>query len=507
MVKKILKQLAFVLFIIILSYIHIQLHVYAEDDAYIHFRIAENFAQFGRPYFNINEPVFTTSSTVWTILLAGLSFLPIKLPLLISILNAFLLGVGGIIFTKIANNFTDSDFLNWSIPVIYAGILMQSSIGLMETPLAMMVLGFGILSYIKNVRSCWFLLSLSIFIRLELMIFFIVLLLFSINKKSFQSKHIIIYSLMGILPFLIFEVYFFQAIIPNTIIAKSIIYQLDRWTFLRNLLQNTLPNVEIIKSISPYWQIVYLSLIMILVGYFILTRIIKKRSISLNHILISCGTIIITVYIIQNVILFPWYIPLFMVPIVVGLICLNNSNYSFLNIVFALLVSLPFFLNFFQTLAASVINPQFYVGFESGARVRNYIKIGADLYSKFPDATLMTSEIGGLGYSFKGYIVDAAGLASPRALIYHPMEVEVERSSGNIGAIPVDLIKEIKPEIIVSYDVFIEAFINSSEVQEYVWVKKPIFVEQDLMQYHQNSFWYGENINLFFRKEFLSSTK
>src|SRR5262245_28589405 len=45
---------------------------YPADDAYIHMRIARNFATHGVPYFNIDQPVSGSSSLLWLVLLSGL---------------------------------------------------------------------------------------------------------------------------------------------------------------------------------------------------------------------------------------------------------------------------------------------------------------------------------------------------------------------------------------------------------------------------------------------------
>ena len=62
--------------------------VYAEDDAYIHFRIARNFAQYDRPYFNLNEPVYATSAISWTLLVAFLFKIFGPLPKTVAVVNS-----------------------------------------------------------------------------------------------------------------------------------------------------------------------------------------------------------------------------------------------------------------------------------------------------------------------------------------------------------------------------------------------------------------------------------
>ena len=54
--------------------------------------------------------------------------------------------------------------------------------------------------------------------------------------------------------------------------------------------------------------------------------------------------------------------------------------------------------------------------------------------------------------------MDGAGLVSPRFLKYHPLPVPRDRSSGMIGAIPPGAVQEAQPDLIVSMEVFTEAF-------------------------------------------------
>jgi hypothetical protein len=77
----------------------------------------------------------------------------------------------------------------------------------------------------------------------------------------------------------------------------------------------------------------------------------------------------------------------------------------------------------------------------------------------------MTSEIGALGYSFQGYISDGVGIASPAAIKYHPMAVPQERSHPGLGAIPPRFVRERKPDLILTYDIYAEAVAASPDLR------------------------------------------
>jgi len=122
----------------------------------------------------------------------------------------------------------------------------------------------------------------------------------------------------------------------------------------------------------------------------------------------------------------------------------------------------------------------------------------------------MTSEIGGLGYGFSGYVFDACGLASPDALEYHPMAIPKERSGGGICAIPPGFVAEQSPDIIVSYDLFIESFLQSDYITEYNLKTHELFLKDDRekaivetpLGKLERNLWGIRNLYIFIRKDY-----
>jgi hypothetical protein len=91
----------------------------------------------------------------------------------------------------------------------------------------------------------------------------------------------------------------------------------------------------------------------------------------------------------------------------------------------------------------------------------------------------MTSELGGLGQSFHGYIYDGFGLTNPDALRYHPLKIPEERSSGIIGAIPWRYVMDKSPDLIVSYDIYAKGPLNSPVLNNYKDEAFPTFAPPD----------------------------
>src|SRR5258708_30059504 len=138
---------------LLLIFVHIRLLPYAHDDSYIHLRIATHLAQDGAPYFNPGEPIKATSSTVWTVLLALIVFFTGPTALSIAILNALLLATGAQIYTRLLERITGHSLprLAYSLFFLfYLCLLIVPSAGLMETPLALLILGVSIELLIKR---------------------------------------------------------------------------------------------------------------------------------------------------------------------------------------------------------------------------------------------------------------------------------------------------------------------------------------------------------------------
>jgi hypothetical protein len=133
--------------------------------------------------------------------------------------------------------------------------------------------------------------------------------------------------------------------------------------------------------------------------------------------------------------------------------------------------------------------------------VKAYLNIGTILNDEYPNATLLTSEIGGLGYAFRGRILDAAGLASPGALDFHPMKVPEQRSSGNIGAIPPGYVKLNTPDLIVSYDYFAQALLKDEVIQQYNVILIPAFLPEDAKNFENKAILDNRYLRVYIRKD------
>ena len=152
----------------------------------------------------------------------------------------------------------------------------------------------------------------------------------------------------------------------------------------------------------------------------------------------------------------------------------HRSLNLLLNGTFAVVILLVFGLSIHALLTTFGPSPTE----NSSQRVIRYRDIGAMLSKECSDCTLLTSEIGGLGFSFSGTVYDAFGLGDNQAVRFHPMKVPEERSTYYVGAIPVGYVEFRDPDLIVSMPVFSEAFRKSSLPSRYFKYECPISADR-----------------------------
>jgi hypothetical protein len=174
--------------------------------------------------------------------------------------------------------------------------------------------------------------------------------------------------------------------------------------------------------------------------------------------MLGFGVLVAFAYASQRTLIFPWYRPLYLLPLLGGgLLSLASAPPA--TRALALL-----FLGLCGT-RASAEALSMTSGFltrtraawsehASGLRVQRYLRLGASLRERFPNASVLAPEIGALGWSFRGRILDGLGLATPAALAFHPLPVPSMRTHGSEGALPPEAIARFQPDLIVSLDVF-----------------------------------------------------
>lgn len=474
----------------LMLFVNSRLLFFASDDSYIQRRIVDNFVRTGHAVFNPGEVVMSTSAPLWTLFLAANKVL-FRESDVVPVWNALFVGIAAcacyLLVTLAASNKGSVKGWDWYASVmsyLVACILVQSSIEQMETPLAVALLLLAAVCFaIDDSRGLVFIL-LGAFIRLELSVLFGITFLSCMCGRRITARLMTALGVIGlsVTSWLILQ---FGSIIPNSVTAKRIGYVISH----RSSLLSMFPlGSDGVPADTPLVFLVVLSAVSAVAMQFFF--IYRRRQTVDSAQLVSVGfsgwgLLLALLYLAAKTLVFSWYQPLVVVPIVVGVAMAIPTNRS---VAFRVVASYGIAILAYAWLmpsltlmrAALISNYTNAVGFSEAARVHEYLVIGDAVRDVCPASQLMTSEVGGLGYSFGGYIVDGFGLVSPGALKYQPLPVPAERIDGSLGAIPPDFVRERKPDLIVAYDVFAEAVLKSPWVRsEYVDFSYPALLPAD----------------------------
>lgn len=484
--------------------LHVRLGQYAFDDAYIHFRIARNFFESGAPYFNDNNILKVSTSSGWTvflILLYGLIRvvgLQDYFPLWVGITNALVVMSGSYMYIYILEILFKKITYGQKLifQVIYIALLLHSSTGLMESPLTLLAAGAGLYLILRSNPFGFALLGLAVYLRLEIFFLFGLVFILTIIQKQFEIKNMIGYSLMGILPLIFFDLYYFQTVIPHSIVAKMVIYPLSYLDVFLKILVLSLfaaPNenaqVLLVKALL-------FAAINLLTGWIALKRALLFRDLWAALFYFS-GLGIIIFYIIGRALLVEWYIPLYVLPIFVSLYIAAYMTKHWQGIILKVLLFFMAFISVIfivKSLYSAFFTPNTYFLFEGGSRVKTYLAVGKILDEEYPGTRLLTSEIGGLGYSFHGEILDAAGLASSEVLRFYSEETP------EFGGVPLEYVRQKKPELIVTYDVFGEALAKHDIINEYNAIVLPAYLPEDAIYSKNKTIWGSQYLRIYIHK-------
>ncbi len=491
------------------TWLHAALHQYAFDDAYIHFRVAERFLEHGSPYYNAGEAVMASSSPVWTLVLCLLFLAGGGSVMVIAIFNGMVSALGGLAFVVLARELSGDElnrWLCWSFALPYLSLIHFSAIGLMETSLAIAVLGLAALLYARGREEAFVLLALAPFIRLELALFFVIFFTHSLVRRRGALGRRVLYSLLGGVPLAAYQLVFFKTLLPATMHAKRIVYSISFFDPLEDLLRQLMYFVPFLEG-WWWWALAVaaaLLLVLAVTGEARGGRFREERS-EILYMLGGGGLLIAAVYVLARGLVFPWYVPLVAIPVTLALFVMAaRSRMLAAYAALLILVGIPHGVTLARSSMAAAGDFERYGYFAENARARKYLEVGGRLFERFPDARLMSSEIGALGYAFKGRIVDGVGLISPQALKHHPMRVPEQRSYGYIGAIPAAFVEEASPELIVALDIFVEELLRSEVASHYAMFREPVYIDEDLQFVPSPMVWWSRHLNIMIRKDLLS---
>ncbi len=449
------------------------------DDAFITFRYVENITNGVGFVYNAGEKVLGTTTPLYTLLLSLLHFpFQTSLPWLGLLLNTVADCGTVVLLWLLGRRFCTPNRLGFEFiaPLLFAVSVFSTNwcIANMETSLfSFLLLCAFYLAITAQTRSAAFVAGLAALCRPEGVL--IVLLAFAAiwarNKRLPWREGLIILA-VG-LPWAIFATLYFGNPLPQSLLAKGDgvyifsetglarlrPFSLLAWDtpFGQFLTNAKLPEGKKIFALGLALTLLFLGLVA--AG---LWRIWKTDRVAFAFAF-AFPLFFNLAYILaqfRNVLIFDWYlvplVPWYLLLVGVGLaqvaawlVTGKDSGDKLTPVQIGLRIVLPVFLGI------AVVNQlQAYDFGRTRMQSPTYYQTAAQVLAPRLKATdtIITNEIGMLGYYAPARIFDSVGLVSPEALKYYPIPAN-ELASNN--AIPSRMINELKPEYVVSLELFV----------------------------------------------------
>lgn len=441
---------------------------FACDDAYIHFRVAERFIETGRPFYNLGDPVIASSSPVWTIVLTVCFALFGVSPAAVAGLNAILTTGVCLLAARLVSTLCGRRalLLDVTVSVAVLAMTMVASVELMETPLALLLLAWGLLRAVSGQKRSFVLLGLALCTRLELAVFPALFSIYLWRRDRSAFGTALRDLCMSVTPFLLYHLIFFGAFLPQTLRAKHLVYGLGLPEFASNLTEAVYGSIMAGGgALIPRFHVL-LVLMVAMVTVLMFRR--ERFSLPWYTVLIPVGgLLILDAYAVVGVPLFEWYNPLYGAPLVLGAAAAAWGYRGVVGHVLLWVLMIPHLATLGLVMGGAFIEERLFPGYEKGLRVQQYLQVGESLRQRYPDGVLAAAEVGALGYAFRGRVLDGVGLISPQALSFHPLPIPSERANRFIGALPAKLVTAERPQLVVGYEPFLRGFLVSPERQNY----------------------------------------
>jgi hypothetical protein len=205
----------------------------------------------------------------------------------------------------------------------------------------------------------------------------------------------------------------------------------------------------------------------------------------------ATGLLVALAYLGSHGLIFPWYRALYLLFLFMPALLVATRAGRWTAYLGPGIAALPLVWDFGGTLAAAAGRPELVSHFLEGARARRTVALAERLYAEYPNATLLTAEIGAAGYGFRGTVVDAVGIASPASLRYHPLPIPQERHDRGQAPIPRKQVQDLRPGLILSVDRHVDAVLRDPILSEYVHVREsPYEAADEARRPREDLLWY-----------------
>ncbi len=433
------------------------------EDSFITFRYAENLAVGNGLVYNLSERVYGTTTPLFAIILGGFYFIGIPCSISALIINLISESFVSLIVYKLLGNLIKNQLAGIiSLLFVFSPANISWSIQGMETAFfgAIIVAAFYSL-YLRKYQTALLIGFLSAMIRIDGLSVPFVIFLFIFFDLKFKSFKYLIIPIMTFILWLLFLYLYFGAPLPNSMMAKLILYSGHE--------KSVLPNLEYLLSrfvVRGYYTSALFTLFF-LIG---ICTVVKKYKSLLP--VIFWFFIYFTALIYSRTMLFGWYFvpPLFVYITVagIGIYRIITKVREFFRLDFSVLKYLTLTgITFFSAVVIYERINDLSVGYDYLQNVSKklgiYIKENSEL-----DATVYLEPIGAIGYYSERYIFDDAALVSPLFLELNRFPYTAENRYKKI-----DL---VKPDFVVLRNHELDDFYTNTELlNEYKLLKNFLF--------------------------------
>jgi hypothetical protein len=474
---------------------------YPVDDSFIVMRIARVWNDAGVPYFNRDEAVMGHSSHLWLWLVAAVFRVFGPHPEAISWLSSLCyppcLALGAALLRRTTATPLQAVALSAALVLL---LLMPCSVVMMETPVAVAVmLGTLLLVDADKDRALGCMAGVCLLARYELALLALLCFVASRRKRDF-----VIGAAPPVALFAAFTLSYFHTLFPETAAAKRRVYSGGRpfllahidWPFLQ----------------GPAFHAAAMLVFLVLAGLLVWRTASRVRRPSVGSwpvVAVVFALCLLAVHVSQDGLMFYWYWPLITVPFMLAACAmgLERGRWWALPVALAIVMSPIVKEGLWSAVGYAVRMPVANEQFRATMRAEQYRRIARDLKASLPNGTMLSPEVGALGWDYyPNKIFDAVGLVTPSALKYHPMKVPEERRGGWLGAIPVGTIEEFHPDIVVAWSMVSEAFrraLEEGQLSDYMPAGHWPVLPDDLRERYdiESGSWREETVDVYRRRQ------
>jgi len=440
---------------------------YLCDDCYIYARIIDNYHISGFPFYQLDLPLKAASSTGYLLICSFLRyfFQSIKAIIFFQVLTY-------ILYLLVSNYVIKSKYKFYNLIAFLSatsGFLMTNWSGMDTSIVCVLFLVIFYHLVQNNLLEAILFASISACFRLECLALYILIIIYSYFRKKYALKQFILYSLPLICLWL-FDFYNYNTIIPFAAHAKTLVYGYPFMQSLHNMI--TMGH----GYLGIFFVSAYLCLFLVELYYLMTSRF----SIADKHIFLVFTFILFLAWSVSRSVFFPWYFCLFSTPFAIYF-------YLDFRLKKTIVYDFIFYMQLIVLVGCFILPMEYIFNDASRLRVSTYLKIGSALNYSDIKGSLVTSEIGAIGFGFRGNVYDALGLTDQNALKYHPMTVPYDRPDYGVGAIPIQYVKYRDPQFIVTMPVFSDALRRSNILKNYYGyyckLIKPVYGDSVVLVY------------------------